>query len=59
MELLDDYRQRPKIAKRDETVGQALINLITELGVKDPKYFMQERGELTLWMLASKNHVLA
>ena len=58
LELLAIYRQRQKIAKKDESVGQALINLITDLAMKDPKYFIKVRGELTLWMLASKNHIL-
>lgn len=59
LELLADYRQRPKIAKKDVNVGQALINLITDLGMKEPKYFTKVRGELNLWMLSSKNHTLA
>ncbi len=59
LELLTDLRDSAKIGKKDAAVGVGLINLITDLGIKNPQYFIQVRGELTLWMLVSQNQKVA
>lgn len=59
LELLTDLRESEKIAKKDDMVGVGLINLITDLGIKNPQYFIEVRRELTLWMLVSKKQKLA
>lgn len=59
LELLTDLMNSAKIAKKDDTVAVGLINLITNLGIKSPQYFIQVRGELTLWMIVSQKQKLA
>ncbi|MBN4080822.1 AMP-binding protein [Caldithrix abyssi] len=58
LELLTEFRLSEKMSKKDVKVGEGLINLITNLGIKYPQYFIKARGELTLWMLVSKNQTL-
>jgi hypothetical protein len=59
LECLTEFRESHKIAKKDESLAVGLINLITDLGIKNPQYFIQVRGQLTLWMLVSHKHKLA
>ena len=54
LECLTELRESHKIAKKDEPLTVGLINLITDLGIKNPQFFIQVRGELTLWVLVSQ-----
>tara|TARA_Y100000590_G_scaffold15958_4_gene19276 strand:- start:333 stop:4823 length:4491 start_codon:yes stop_codon:yes gene_type:complete len=57
--LLTDFRHSKKMKKAEVRLGKALIHLITELGLKHPTHLVRIRGELTLWMLVSKNNTLS
>jgi len=59
LELLAEFRQSVQIQKKDEKVCTLLINLITDLGILNPKYFTKSRGELTLWILFPINTAYA
>jgi len=59
IELLAKFRHLSKMKKADVNVGHALINLITTLGLNHPKHFVRIRGELSMWMLVSKNTPLS
>ena len=59
LECLTQLRESIKIAKKDELLAVGLISFIAELGIKNPQYFVQIRGELTLWMLVSQKQKLA
>ncbi|MDP6339768.1 MAG: AMP-binding protein [Candidatus Marinimicrobia bacterium] len=59
LELLAEFMASPRIGLKNAKVGEGLINLITDLGLKQPQYFVRVRGELTLWMLVSKNQKLS
>jgi long-subunit acyl-CoA synthetase (AMP-forming) len=59
LECLTELRESENIAKKDEPLAAGFINLITELGIHNPQFFIQIRGELTLWMLVSQKQKLA
>ena len=52
---LKDLRSSIKIKKTEEVIIDSLLPFITNLGIKNPKYFSIIRGELTLWINESKN----
>ncbi len=57
--LLTQFRDSKKMKKDEIRLGKAFIHLMTELGLKHPKYLSRIRGELTLWMLVSENSTLS
>ena len=58
-ELLNDYRNKLKMSNSDILIGKHLIELITDLVLSKPEFYMSVRGELTLWVLVSKNKNLS
>ena len=58
-DLMKDYRNKVKISNSDILIGESLIELITDLVLSKPEFYMSVRGELTLWVLVSKNESLS
>ena len=50
--FLKNLRSMKKI---EELTTESLLSFITNLGIKNPKYFSKIRGELTLWANESNN----
>ena len=52
---LTDLRSSTRIKKGENLTIKLLVVFLTELGIKNPKYFSTIRGELTLWINETNN----
>ena len=57
--LLNSYRNKIKMTSTDISIGECLIEMITNLVQSRPEFYMIVRGQLTLWVLVSKNKNLS
>ena len=59
LKLLNNYRDKVIMTNTDISIGKYLIQMITDLVLSKPEFYMIVRGQLTLWVLVSKNKTLA
>ena len=57
--LFKKYRNKSKMTSSEISKGETLIELISNLSLDLPEYYMTIRGELTLWVLVSNNKALS
>ena len=57
--LLNNYRDKVKMTNTEVSIGNYLIQMITDLVQSKPKFYMIVRGQLTLWVLVSNNKTLS